>query len=149
MIQNDLGLAIHTAVDAHYGQKDRGGNPYILHPLFVMNHVKMYGNIAMIVAILHDVVEDTPVTIEGLRKMGFTDEVLIPLTLLTHLEGVPYEVYIEHISFNRIASLVKMGDLVHNSDLLRLKGVREKDLARAAKYHKAFMLLHLKGYTFS
>jgi len=136
-----LGRAIEIAATAHAGQMDKGGKPYILHPLWVMNKVRHLGVDYMTAAILHDVVEDTDWTIELLRAEGFNEEVLDALMLLTHSSFEPYDKYIEALSTNEIATAVKMRDLEHNSKITRLKGLKPRDFDRLAKYHKAYTYL--------
>ena len=138
-----LALAIEIAVRAHKGQFDRSGKPYILHPLHLMNELMFDVQLA-IVAVLHDVVEDTKdtvdeITIEDLKK-NFSPRVIAALILLTHGDE-PYEVYIEGICSNYDAIRVKRKDLEHNSNITRLKGIGPKDQARIVKYHKAFVRL--------
>lgn len=141
----DLGLAINIASNAHLGQMDKGGNPYILHPLWVMHKVRHLGIKYMIVAVLHDAVEDTDVTYEELRSKGFNFEVIEALKLLDHSDdSVPYEDYIEKLATNCIAREVKLRDLEHNSKITRLKGLRQKDFERLVKYQKAYS--YLKEY---
>ena len=136
-----LGKAIEIAVTAHAGQLDKGGSPYILHPLWVMNKVRHLRTTHMIVAILHDSVEDSDLTFEDIVNHGFSPEVIHSLILLTHVEGQSYDKYIEAISTDEIATAVKLRDLEHNSKVTRLKGLRKKDLDRLAKYHRAYTYL--------
>lgn len=138
---NLLSKAIMIASQAHAEQLDKAGNPYILHPLWVMNQVRHLGENYMIVAVLHDLVEDTIWTIEKLRNNGFTEDTLIALDILTHKEENTYETYIQMISHNSIAKAVKLKDLEHNSRITRLKGLRKKDFDRLEKYHKAYLYL--------
>lgn len=133
-----LGLAIEIAVAAHKGQVDKGGYPYILHPLHLMNQLMFDLELAAI-AVLHDVVEDSRWSLEALKAQGFTPRVITALGLLTHEKGDSYSEYIAKISTNLDAIRVKRKDLEHNSDITRLKGLRDKDLERMAKYHQAFM----------
>lgn len=141
----DLGLAINIASNAHLGQTDRGGNPYILHPLWVMHKVRHLGTKYMIVAVLHDVVEDTNISYDYLKEVGFNFEIIEALKLLDHSdESVPYEEYVEKLAKNEITREVKLRDLEHNSKITRLKGLREKDFERLRKYQKAYS--YLKSY---
>ncbi len=133
-----LGLAIEIAVAAHKGQVDKGGLPYILHPLHLMNQL-MFDLELAIIAVLHDVVEDSQWSLEALKAQGFSPRVIAALDLLTHEKGDSYSEYIAKIATNLDAVRVKRKDLEHNSDITRLKGLRDKDLERMAKYHKAFM----------
>ena len=140
-MMNMLGKAIEIAVTAHAGQLDKGGQPYILHPLWVMNKVRHLGEDTMIVAVLHDVVEDTPWTLELLREEGFNGTIITALQYLTKDPEVPYDSYINSISTHTIATAVKLRDLEHNSKITRLKGLRKKDFERLAKYHRAYTYL--------
>lgn len=96
-----------------------------------------------IAALLHDIVEDTDVTLEQLNMMGFPQEVLDALKVLTHSSGVDYFEYIEGIGKNKIAIDVKLADLEHNSDLSRLDDITEKDIARVEKYKKSMVYLKI------
>lgn len=138
--QKQLQLAIDIAVEAHSGQYDKGGKPYILHPLHLMNQL-IYDPELAAIAVLHDVIEDTYVTEEALRAEGFSIRVRSALELLTHDEEDTYEEYIENICTSLDAIIVKRKDLEHNSDITRLKGLRDKDLQRLGKYHKTFVRL--------
>lgn len=135
--QQQLALAISIAADAHYGQFDKGGKPYILHPLKLMNELLWDLQLATI-AVLHDVEEDTGVSLVG---RGFSPRVMSALALLKHDSRDSYEDYIEKVCTNLDAITVKRKDLEHNSCITRLKGVTPKDLARVDKYHKAFVRL--------
>ena len=101
----------------------------------------MYDTELAIIAVLHDVVEDSDWTIQRLWLEGFSDRVLDALTLLTHEKEQSYQEYIDGVATNYDAIRVKRKDLQHNSDVTRLKGVTVKDLTRMAKYHKAFIQL--------
>lgn len=136
-----LGRAIEIATLAHSGQVDKGGRPYILHPLWVMNKVRHLGDDYMIVGVLHDVVEDSEWTINELRNEGFSDEVTTALYLLTHTKDQSYDDYIKSISLNPLARAVKIRDLEHNTKITRLKGLRKKDFDRMEKYHRAYVYL--------
>lgn len=140
-IQTMLARAIEIASAAHVGQIDKQGKPYILHPLWVMNKVRHLGVGFMIVAILHDLVEDTPWTIEKLREEGFHENILLALELLDMRAG-NYEHNIEMIVSNEYATQVKLRDLEHNSKITRLKGIRDKDIERIKKYHTAYLTLN-------
>ncbi len=136
-----LNKAISIAVSAHAGQFDKGGKPYILHPLHLMNQL-MYDTELAIIAVLHDVVEDSDVwTIGNLKDEGFSERVIHAIELLTHVEGESYQRYIDKIATNIDTITVKRKDLEHNSCITRLKGVSRKDLARMEKYHLAFIQL--------
>jgi (p)ppGpp synthase/HD superfamily hydrolase len=138
-----LAKAIHIASEAHLNQTDKGGKPYILHPLWVMDRVRHLGEDYMIVAVLHDVVEDSDWTVEKLANEDFNLKVISALLLLTHHESQSYDDYIKAIANDRIAREVKLRDLEHNSKITRLKGLRKKDFDRLEKYHRAYTyLLH-------
>lgn len=135
----DLERAIAIAVEAHRGQVDKVGAPYILHPLRVMFAVE--GDDAKIAAVLHDVVEDTRVTLDDLRREGFSEPILAALALLTHGPDDPYETYIEQLKSNPLARAVKKKDLEDNMDIRRIDAPREHDFQRCIKYRKAWDVL--------
>lgn len=130
-----LGKAIHIAARSHEVQTDKGGQPYILHPLRVMNSVE--GENEKICAVLHDVVEDTDITLEDLKKEGFSDEVIEALAALTKGKGENYDEFISRVLLNRIASIVKLADLADNMDMSRIPNPGKEDFARQLKYEKA------------
>ena len=130
----DSELALEIAKRAHQGQVDKGGHPYIEHPMAVAEGVK--GEKEKTLAYLHDVAEDTPVSLESLRCL-FGDEIGDALALLTHEEGVPYMEYVKRLAVNPLARAVKLADLENNMDLRRIAQVTEKDVRRLEKYRKA------------
>lgn len=132
-------LAKSIAIEAHVGQVDKAGRPYIEHPAYVAASVE--GDLAKATAWLHDVVEDTPLTIADLEAKGVAPEVVEALKLLTHDTAVPYLDYVRAIKPNELARTVKLADLHHNSDLSRLPEITEKDRERVAKYQKAIAIL--------
>jgi len=136
-----LAKAIQIAATAHLNQVDKSGKPYILHPLWVMNAVRHLGEDYMIVAVLHDVIEDSNWTLSALTNEGFSVDIINALSLLTHAHSDPYEEYIKKLSFHSIAREIKLRDLEHNSRITRLKGLRKKDFDRLEKYHKAYTYL--------
>ena len=136
-----LDKAIAIASQAFMGKYDKGGEPYILHCLHVMRRVKRLGKEAMIAAVLHDLIEDTDWTAEQLIEEGFDPQTVALIVLLTHQDGEEYMDYIMRISVSPIARTIKMADLRHNSDIHRMKGLREKDFKRLEKYHKAYAYL--------
>lgn len=136
-----LDKAIQIAAEAFVGKYDKGGQPYILHCLHVMNSVDSSDHELMQIAVLHDVVEDTDWTFEQLIDEGFSKRVIKALELLTHEKGVPYQDYIKQVATNEDARKVKMADLRHNSDITRMKGLRKKDFDRLEKYHRAYEYL--------
>ena len=131
--------ALKLCFEAHKDQTDKSGLPYVFHPFHLAE--QMPDEITTVAALLHDVVEDTPYTLEDLRVMGFPDEALAAIALMTHAKGVPYLDYVAALRHNPVARRVKLADLRHNSDLSRLDGVDEKALTRVKKYEKAIALL--------
>ena len=137
----ELAKAISVATAAHEGQFDKGGKPYILHPLHLMNQL-MFDIPLAVIAVLHDVVEDSAYTFDDLVMEGFSDRVLAALILLTHNDLDDYlQDYIPKVCSNHDAIRVKRKDLEHNSDITRLKSVQDKDLERLQKYHAAYTML--------
>ena len=130
-----LDRAIELAKQHHEGQTDKAGKPYIEHPLRVMNQVESEEE--KIVAVLHDIVEDTDISLNDLRNEGFSEEVVSAVECLTKQDGENYDSYIERISFNKLAVKIKLADLEDNRDLTRLPQVTDKDLERLEKYDKA------------
>lgn len=135
-----LAKAIAIASEAHVKQLDKGDKAYILHPLRVMYSMPQDDPEMMQIAVMHDVVEDSDWTFEALRAEGFSERVLAALELLTHSDE-DYDTYIDRISTNTDATHSKLGDLSDNSDITRLKGIREKDFERMKKYHRSYLKL--------
>ena len=135
---NPLESAIAIAVRAHAGQADKSGEPYIFHPLRVM--FRCQTDEQRIVAILHDVVEDTSVTFEDLRKQGFDDAILAALDCVTKRDGESYEQFVERAAANPIARQVKLADLEDNMDLRRLgaAAIGQKETDRLNRYIRAW-----------
>jgi len=131
--------AILFAFDAHRGQYDKSGLPYINHPLHVAE--SMESEDECVVALLHDVLEDTDITIEDLIQIGISYRQIAALNLLCHDDSVPYLEYVQAIRADPIARKVKLADLQHNSDLTRLNMVTAQDTERAEKYKKAIEML--------
>ena len=131
--------AIRLIFEAHAGQTDKCGLPYVCHPLHVAE--SMEDEVTCTAALLHDVAEDTDITFDDMRKMGFTEEVIEILTYLTHDPAVPYMDYIRHIAESPAAVKVKLADLAHNSDLTRIDHPTDKDYARVNKYREAEKIL--------
>jgi (p)ppGpp synthase/HD superfamily hydrolase len=138
-----LNTMLVLATNRHSGQFDRGGNPYILHPLKVMHYLKSDDEELNCIAIGHDIVEDTPTPFSELKALGFTPRVIDGIRALTKNVGETYDEYKERVKANPDARKVKMADLRHNSDIRRLKGVTEKDLARIEKYHRFYVELQI------
>lgn len=131
--------AMKLCFQAHKEQTDKSGIPYVFHPIHLAE--QMPDEDTTVVALLHDVVEDTDYTLEDLRAMGFNQKVIEAIRLMTHAEGVPYMDYVAKIKENPIARAVKLADLAHNSDLTRLDSVDEKARDRVQKYAQAIRLL--------
>lgn len=131
--------AMILCFDAHKDQKDKSGLPYVFHPFHLAE--QMETEETCVVALLHDVIEDTDITLEEIREMGFGDSVTEALALLTHDSSVEYMDYVSEIKKNPLAKTVKLADLCHNSDLTRLDTVDEKALARNKKYKEAIAFL--------
>ena len=126
----------------HEGQKDKSGQPYIRHPMFVSSNCKTYE--AKVVALLHDVLEDTDATVEDLKKLGLGQKEIDAIVLLTKPEKEDYMHYVKRVAKDPIAREVKMCDLTHNMDLSRLEVVTEKDIRRTERYKQAYE--YLKNY---
>jgi (p)ppGpp synthase/HD superfamily hydrolase len=136
-----LNRAIAIAAEAHAGQKDRAGQPYILHPLRVMANVAQNEE-SRIVAVLHDVLEDCPEwTRDRLKAEGFSETELEALDSVTRREGEPYEAYVARAGRNMIGRDVKIADLRDNMSFDRLKPKSEQDWERYAKYSRALASL--------
>lgn len=131
--------ALQLCFKAHKRQKDKSGMPYVFHPFHLAE--QMGTEETTVVALLHDVVEDTRYTFRHLEKMGFEKPIIDALRLLTHNDGSEYMEYIARIKNNPIAKAVKLTDLRHNSDLSRLDVVDKKALERREKYLKAIEYL--------
>jgi (p)ppGpp synthase/HD superfamily hydrolase len=140
MIYTDMTKkALKLCFDVHKEQVDKSGLPYVFHPFHLAEQMETEDT--TIVALLHDVVEDSDLTLDDLRQMGFGDTVIAALALLTHDPAVEYMDYVRAVKDNPIARAVKLADLRHNSDLTRLDTVDEKTLARREKYLQAMTLL--------
>lgn len=132
--------AMKLCFQAHKEQADKSGIPYVFHPIHLAEQMK--DEDTTIVALLHDVVEDTEYTIEDLAAMGFNDNVIAAIKLMTHADGVPYMDYVVKIKDNPIAKVVKLADLAHNSDISRMDIIDETAKERVEKYAKAIALLN-------
>jgi len=133
-------MAIQIAIDAHKGQVDKAGEPYILHPLRVMMNVS--GEAEKIVAVLHDVIEDSAVTLADLERSGFSKEVCAAVGALTKAEQEDYDAYLQRVRQNPIAHRVKLADLTDNMDLQRLPELSPDSYKRMSKYHHAWTYLN-------
>ena len=135
--------ALSICYEAHKDAYDKSGAPYVFHPFYVAEQMK--DEVTTVVALLHDVVEDSGYTLEMLKEAGFDQNVIEAIALLTRTEDVrtdeEYLAYVMRIKENPIARAVKIADLTHNADLRRLPVVKDKDIMRAAKYQRALLLL--------
>ena len=136
---SNLDKAVALACKVHAGQIDKSGQPYILHPLSLM--LKFQDENARIVSVLHDVVEDGNVTLNELRQLGLCELVVSAIDFLSKKPYEPYEEFILRLSSNELARKVKIEDIKDNLDLTRLQSIRDDDLIRIAKYHKALQYL--------
>jgi (p)ppGpp synthase/HD superfamily hydrolase len=135
----DLTEALIIAANAHKGQVDKGGEQYILHPIRVMT--KCDTDEERIVALLHDVVEDTNITIDNLREYGFSEEVINAIDCLTRRPNESYDDFIMRVKTNELATKIKIFDIEDNMITKRLKEITEKDLKRLNKYSIALQML--------
>ena len=136
-------MAIEVAKKAHAGQTDKGGEPYFFFVQQVAN--SLTDKNAKVVAYLHDTVEDTDITIEKLKELGFSDTVVSAVQVLTQERYQPYFDYIVEIKKNKLATMVKLADLKDNMNLSRITTPTEKDFERVKNYQKAFKILELEG----
>ena len=137
--QSMVDLALSIARKAHEGQLDKAGVDYIEHPIYVASQVDTEEEKA--VALLHDVIEDSPVSAEELLIAGLPEEVVTAVQVLTKKKEQDYQTYLETVKKNPLARVVKLADLKHNSDLSRLSSITEKDKERLKKYKKAIDFL--------
>lgn len=137
--QSMVDLALSIARQAHEGQLDKAGVDYIKHPIYVASQVESEEEKA--VALLHDVLEDSPITAEELLIAGLPVEVVTAVKLLTKKPMQDYQAYLETVKTNPLARVVKLADLKHNSDLSRLPSITAKDRERLQKYKKAMDFL--------
>ena len=132
--------AIGLAVQAHHGQTDKYGQPYILHVLGVAGRCRSVEE--KIVAFLHDVVEDTDHTFDDLRQLGFSERIIEAVECLTRRKGESYDAFVERIAPNPLARAVKLADLEDNMDVRRsTREMKDKDAERMEKYRKAWQYL--------
>lgn len=151
-LTNNLSKARLLAQNAHAGQVDKAGKPYFLHVEKVSRTV---GDMisswdpssfdfylqARIVGYLHDVVEDTELTAADLREQEIPTDCILAIEAMTKVEGTAYQTYLDIVKKNKLAAVVKIADMMHNSDLSRLEHITEEDLARKEKYQKAIAYL--------
>ena len=139
--QSMVDLALSIARKAHEGQLDKAEVDYIEHPIYVASQVDTEEEKA--VALLHDVIEDSPVSAEGLLQAGLPETVVTAVQVLTKKKEQDYQTYLETVKKNPLARVVKLSDLKHNSDLSRLSSITEKDRERLKKYKKAIDFLSM------
>lgn len=125
-------LALKLCFEAHKEQVDKSGMPYVFHPFHVAE--QMTDEDSTVVALLHDLIEDTAYTLDDLREKGFSEAVVEAIGLMTHEDGVTYEAYLERIKANPLAKTVKLADIAHNSDRTRL----DDDDPRAEKWQEKY-----------
>ncbi|MBQ4558628.1 MAG: bifunctional (p)ppGpp synthetase/guanosine-3',5'-bis(diphosphate) 3'-pyrophosphohydrolase [Clostridia bacterium] len=134
-----INKALRLCFDAHINQVDKSGVPYVFHPIHLAE--QMDDEISIICALLHDVVEDTKYTFEDIRNLGFSEDVIDILKLLTHDKDTPYLEYVKQITTNKIALKIKLADIKHNSDLTRLEEVNDQILDKIKVYKQALDIL--------
>lgn len=135
--EGQLSTAIWIASSEFVNIFDKGGNPYILHCLYVMRKVRYHSIDAMIVGVLHDVLEDTSMSKGGLVSLGIERGLVKVVDLLTKKEGQTYEEYKEAVKSHPLAVIVKLADLEHNMKLSRIKNkgnLKKKDIERINNY---------------
>ncbi|GAB6499106.1 GTP pyrophosphokinase [Bacillus cereus] len=141
-----LEKAIQLAVFHHKGQVDKGGNPYILHPLAVM--MKVHKLEEKIVAVLHDIIEDTPLTLDDLRNEGFPEFIVEAVDSITKRKKESYDSYIYRVKLNPISRVVKLADISENLDLSRIPNPTEKDYLRIDKYKHIQQILTVDSWIY-
>ncbi len=138
-LESLLAVAIAIAYQAHDGQIDKAGKPYISHPLTVMAQMDTIES--KIVAVLHDAIEDSDLTIADLVNQGFPEFIIEAIAAITKLDGELYENYISRVKSNAIALKVKIADITHNMDISRIVNPTDKDFQRLEKYEKVLTQL--------
>ena len=131
--------ALRIAIKAHEGQKDKSGREYIMHPIRVSERCSDIR--AKIVALLHDTIEDTGITVDYLREQGFHEDITNGILSVTKRDGESYEDFVRRASKNEIGRIVKKADLEDNMDIRRLREITDKDVERLRKYLKAWQFL--------
>jgi GTP diphosphokinase / guanosine-3',5'-bis(diphosphate) 3'-diphosphatase len=130
----DLTHAIALAEQAHQGQVDKAGKPYIEHPLRVMG--SMHSEMERIVGVLHDAVEDSDLTLEQLVEAGFGAQIIAAIDAITKRKGEAYETYLDRVIANPIALRVKIADMLDNMNMARIAEPTPKDWQRLKKYRE-------------
>jgi (p)ppGpp synthase/HD superfamily hydrolase len=133
--------AIALAVEAHRGQRDKAGQPYILHPLRVM--FRLETDEERIVGVLHDVVEDSETSLDDLRQMGYSEQVVKALDHLTRRADETYEQFVKRTASHPLARRIKLADLEDNMDIRRYPSLNDKIIESLKRYHQAWR--RLKG----
>lgn len=144
IVKGNAALLAHAyalAACYHNGQFDKAGVPYFEHVVKVKDLLKTSDKELQMIAIMHDLLEDTTVTRTTLEGIGYSERVIFGIECLTKLEGESEEQYKDKVKSNPDAIKVKMADLTHNSDIRRLKGLRPKDIARTIKYQEFYQEL--------
>ena len=137
-------LAMRICFDAHKDQVDKSGMPYVFHPWHLAEQMDTEHEVC--VALLHDVMEDTQATADGLIRAGVPECYVATCKKLTHSSGIPYMEYVAALADDPVARRVKLADLRHNADLSRLNHPpTERDLSRQKRYMRAIALL--EGYS--
>lgn len=134
-----LDRAVTIAIEAHAGQLDKFGQPRILHPMRVMSRVET--STEKIMAMLHDVIEDSDRTLDDLRGEGFAEETVNAVDLLTKGTDESYTDYVSRLAHNGLARAVKLADLEDNMDLRRISTLTDSDTKRLQRYHRAWQFL--------
>jgi (p)ppGpp synthase/HD superfamily hydrolase len=137
---NILEIALKLALNAHSGQTDKAGRPYILHPLRIMHQMDTDEERA--VALLHDVIEDSKYSSEDLIQQGIPENIVNTVLVLSKDKNDNYDVFIKKISKHKLAVKIKKADIIDNMDLLRLQSINSKELKRIEKYHRAWKMLN-------
>ena len=137
--ENLLSLAYKIAQESHKGAVDKGGHDYILHPVAVASMV--CENDEKIVALLHDVIEDSDMTLENLREYGFPEKIISAVDAISKRREESRKFYLHRLKSNPLARIVKIADLKHNCDLSRIKNPTKRDIIRTQKYEKEILFL--------
>lgn len=138
-VPGTMSRAVMIAARAHDGQMDKGGEPYILHPLRIM--LELEDATDRVVAVLHDVVEDSDWTLDDLQAEGFSGEVIAAVDAISRREGEEYMEYVQRAGAHPTARRVKLADLRDNMRQARLRVETERDRERLQRYRRAFELL--------
>lgn len=135
-LEQQLKRAIDIAIDTHAGQYDKSNQPYLIHVIRVMNAGQTLQE--KIVGALHDVVEDSNISIDDLKDEGFDKQILDAVYAMTHYQSETYSEYIDRVIKNPIAARVKLNDLIDNMDLRRIDVLDDDTIVRVKKYFTAY-----------